>query len=239
MCNPLTTKSPIRVMLVDDHKVVRCGLAIFLTAHDDFQLVAEAADGVAAIGLCASEHPDVILMDLLMPRMDGTTATRIIHERYPNIHILILTNFNEENLVFEALKAGALGYLLKNVTPDELASAIRLACRQRGTFAPEAAAALVRAALNDSPTTVGNDLTCREREVLSLMAEGMDNKRIAETLIVSNSTVKFHVSNILAKLHKENRTEAVVVAYQHHLIHPIVGEDIHASVDVAQLMESV
>jgi NarL family two-component system response regulator LiaR len=217
MCDTSNIPLPIRVMLVDDHKVVRSGLAAFLLAYDEFELVAEADDGLAAIRLCAGAHPDVILMDLNMPRMDGAAATRSILDRYPQIRILILTNFKEDNLVCDALKAGALGYLLKNITPDELANAIRAAYYGRGTLAPEAIEALIHAALNhDIP--LGHDLTNREREVLDLMAKGLENKRIAESLFISSSTVKFHVSNILFKLHKVNRTEAVAVALQHHLV---------------------
>jgi NarL family two-component system response regulator LiaR len=207
-------------MLVDTHKVVRSGLAVFLSTYNEFELVAEADDGVTAIRLCENARPDVILMELIMPRMDGITAIRAILERYPDVRILILAYFKEDNLglVYDALKAGALGYLLKNIRPDELANAIHAAYSGRLALAPEVAEALVHAALNHDTPRVGYDLTAREREVLDLMAKGLDNKRIAESLVVSSSTVKFHVSNILSKLHKANRTEAVVVALQHHLV---------------------
>jgi two-component system, NarL family, response regulator LiaR len=212
--------SVIRVMVVDDHKVVRSGLTALLYAFDDFELVGEAADGEEAVRLCMHIQPDVILMDLLMPRMDGPTATRVIRERHPNIQILVLTSFKEDNLVHDALKAGAIGYLLKNVTPDELASAIRAAHRGRRTLAPEAAEVLINRAMHQEGPLLGHDLTEREREVLDLMVKGLDNNKIAETLIVSRSTVKFHVSNILSKLLTTSRTEAVVVAIQHHIISP-------------------
>ena len=214
-----TSSAPaIRVMLVDDHAVVRSGLATFLYAYEDFELVGEASDGEEALRLCGRVHPDVILMDLIMPRMDGATATRAIRERYPDVQILVLTSFKEDNLVHDALKSGAIGYLLKNVTSDELANAIRAAYRGRSTLAPEAAEVLIHAATHQDTPPVGHDLTEREREVLDLMVKGLDNNKIAETLVVSRSTVKFHVSNILSKLYATSRTEAVVVAIQHHLV---------------------
>jgi NarL family two-component system response regulator LiaR len=205
-------------MVVDDHKVVRSGLSSLLYAYDDFELVGEAADGEEAVRLCERVQPDVILMDLLMPRMDGSAATRVIRERYPKVQILVLTSFKEDNLVHDALKAGAIGYLLKNVAPDELARAIRAAYRGRSTLAPEAAEVLIHAATHHNTQPIGYDLTEREREVLELMVKGFDNNRIAETLIVSRSTVKFHVSNILSKLLATSRTEAVVIAIEHHLV---------------------
>ena len=205
-------------MLVDDHAVVRSGLATFLYAYEDFELVGEASDGEEALRLCGRVRPDVILMDLIMPRMDGATATRAIRERYPDVQILVLTSFKEDNLVHDALKSGAIGYLLKNVTSDELANAIRAAYRGRSTLAPEAAEVLIHAATHQDTPPVGHDLTEREREVLDLMVKGLDNNKIAETLVVSRSTVKFHVSNILSKLYATSRTEAVVVAIQHHLV---------------------
>jgi len=208
----------IRVMLVDDHAVVRSGLSAFLLAHDDLDLVAEASDGAEAVRLCERARPDVILMDLMMPRMDGAAATRTIRERYPTIQVLILTSFKEDNLVQEALKAGAIGYLLKNVTATELAQAIRAAYQGRPTLAPEATQALIHAANHYGLPVLGDDLTTRERDVLELMVKGLDNHVIADTLIISRSTVKFHVSNILSKLHATSRTEAVAIALQHNLL---------------------
>jgi NarL family two-component system response regulator LiaR len=209
---------PIRVMLVDDHAVVRSGLAAFLLAYDDLELVAEASDGEEAVRLCERMKPDVILMDLIMPRMDGATATRTIRGYHPEIQVLILTSFNENNLVQEALRAGAIGYLLKTVTAAELANAIRSAHRGRATLAPEAAQALIEAARREDTMTIGHDLTERERDVLALMVKGIDNNEIADTLIISRSTAKFHVSNILSKLHAASRTEAVAIALQHNLV---------------------
>jgi NarL family two-component system response regulator LiaR len=209
---------PIRIMLVDDHAVVRSGLSAFLLAYDDFDLVAEAADGAEAVRVCERVQPDVILMDLIMPRMDGATATRTIRERFPNIQVLVLTSFKEDNLVQDALKAGAIGYLLKNVTGEELAAAIRAAVRGRPTLAPEAAQALIHAATHQDLPVLGHDLTDRERDVLALMTKGLDNNEIADQLVVSRSTIKFHVSNILSKLQVSSRTEAVAVALHHDLI---------------------
>ncbi len=214
----MSDRLPIRVMLVDDHAVVRSGLSAFLLAYEDLELIAEASDGAEAVRLCERSQPDVILMDLIMPRMDGATATRAIRERYPDVQVLILTSFKEDNLVQDALRAGAIGYLLKNVTATELADAIRSAHRGRPTLAPEAAQVLIHAATAHRELVPGHDLTERERDVLNLMVKGMDNNEIADSLIVSRSTVKFHVSNILSKLHATSRTEAVAIALQNGLV---------------------
>lgn len=217
--NPTVTEAQaIRVMLVDDHAVVRSGLSAFLTAFDDLQLVGEAADGNEAIALCNRAQPDVILMDLVMPRKDGATATREIREKFPNVQIIALTSFKEDELVQNALLAGAIGYLLKNVGADDLAKAIRAAHIGRATLAPEAAEALIHTARSAGIPLPGHDLTEREREVLALMVEGLNNTEISERLIVSKSTVKFHVSNILSKLHVSSRTEAVALALQKNLV---------------------
>lgn len=197
---------------------MRSGLAAFLLAFDDFELVGEAADGVEALTLCERAHPDVVLMDLVMPRMDGATATRAIRGRFPDIQVLALTSFKEDNLVQDALKAGAIGYLLKNISADELANAIRAAHAGRPTLAPEAAEALIHTTRNLDTRLPGYDLTEREREVLALMVEGLNNTEISDRLIVSRSTVKFHVSNILSKLQVSSRTEAVAFALQTNLV---------------------
>lgn len=207
----------IRVMIVDDHAVVRSGLAAFLSVNDDLEMVGEAGSGKEAVQFCAKYQPDVILMDLMMPDMDGATATQFIRKANPDIQVIALTSFREDELVQGVLKAGAIGYLLKNVSASELANAIRQAYAGRPTLAPEAAQVLIAAAKAPSPI-VGGDLTEREREVLKLMVEGLTNNQIAERLIVSRSTVKFHVSSILSKIGASSRTEAVAYALQNHLV---------------------
>ena len=206
----------IRVMIVDDHAMVRRGLAAFLKAFDDLELVGEAANGEEVVQLAAAVQPDVVLMDLVMDQMDGAAATRAIRQNYPHVQVIALTSFREELLVRKALQAGAISYLLKNVSADELAAAIRAAHMGRSTLAPEAAEALVRAAAQ--PPERGFDLTARERDVLELMVKGLSNVEIAESLVVSQSTIKTHVSSILAKLGVASRTEAVALAIQHHLV---------------------
>lgn len=213
------TNSPsqlIRVMLVDDHAMVRRGLATFLKIFDDLQLVGEAESGEAAVHLCAEVRPDVILMDMVMPDMDGAAATRAIRQQFPQVQVIALTSFKEGDLVKNALEAGAIGYLLKDVSADELAQAIRAAHAGRATLSPEAAQALVEAA--NQPSAPGLDLTERELEVLALMVEGLNNTQIAARLTVSPSTIKSHVSNILSKLGVASRTEAVTLALRNHLI---------------------
>jgi NarL family two-component system response regulator LiaR len=207
---------PIRVMLVDDHTMLRRGLATFLMVFDDLELVGEAADGETAIRLCAQVLPDVVLMDIVMPGMDGVTATQAIRQQFPKVQVIALTSFKDKALVENALQAGAIGYLLKDVTADELAQAIRAAHVGRTTLSPEAAQALVRA--TTQPPTPGHDLTAREREVLALIIEGLNNTQIADRLVVSPSTIKSHVSHILAKLGVASRTEAAALAVRHQII---------------------
>jgi two-component system, NarL family, response regulator LiaR len=213
----------IRVMVVDDHAVVRSGLATFLMACDDMELVGEAANSEQAIGLCQQLNPDVVLMDLVMgdpagrSGMDGATATRQIREQCPDIQVIALTSFKEQELVQGALQAGAIGYLLKDVSADELANAIRAANAGKPTLAPEAAQALIQATRQPAEK-IGFDLTAREREVLALMVQGLNNNDIADRLVVSRSTAKFHVSSILSKLGATSRTEAVSIALHNNLV---------------------
>ncbi|PKO13302.1 MAG: DNA-binding response regulator [Chloroflexi bacterium HGW-Chloroflexi-10] len=203
-------------MLVDDHAVVRSGLGAFLYVFDDLELVAEAKDGKEALAMCETVMPDVILMDLVMPVMDGAAATKAIRNKWPQIQVVALTSFKEDDLVQGALQAGAIGYLLKNISADELANAIRAAYDGKPTLAPEAAQALIHAAVR--PEKPDYCLTQREVEVLALMTEGLSNVDIAERLVVSRSTVKFHVSSILSKLGVASRTEAVAMALQQKLL---------------------
>lgn len=212
----MSASKPIRVMLVDDHTMVRRGLATFLNAFDELELAGEAESGEAAVKLCAQTRPDVILMDLMMPGMDGATATRLIRQQYPEVKILALTSFKEQEMVQNALHAGAIGYLLKDISADELARAIRSAYSGRATLSPEAAQALVNAA--HQPAAPGHDLTQRERDVLALMVEGLNNTQIAERLVVSPSTIKTHVSHILSKLDVASRSEAVALALRSGLV---------------------
>ena len=211
-----TEFQPIRVMLVDDHAMVRRGLATFLMVFDDLELVGEAENGAEAIQRCAEIMPDVILMDMLMPGMDGASATRAIHQKFPTVQVLALTSFKEGELIKNALEAGAIGYLLKDVSVDDLARAIRAAHAGRTTLSQEAAQALVQT--TNLPPTPGQDLTERERQVLFLMIEGLNNTQIAGKLTVSPSTIKSHVSNILSKLGVASRTEAVTLALRNRIV---------------------
>lgn len=206
----------IRVIVVDDHDMVRRGLAAFLDIQPDLELVGEATNGAQALPLCKRLQPDVVLMDLIMPEMDGVTALQTIRAKWPEIQVIALTSFPEQELVQRALRAGAIGYLLKNVTVDELAGAIRAAHHGRATISPEATQALIQTAFQPPKPAAG--LTSREAEVLSLLVEGLSNPEIADKLSVSRSTARAHVSNILTKLGADNRAEAVTLAFRHKLV---------------------
>jgi NarL family two-component system response regulator LiaR len=209
--------SPIRILLVDDHEVVRSGLEKFLMVNRDMELAGEASDGAEAIELAGKNNPDIILMDLMMPVVDGITATREIHKKYPQIKIIALTSFSEQNLVQGALQAGAIGYLQKNLTAAELGNAIRSAYDGRMTLSPEATQVLAQSVSQSH--IPGNDLTERERDVLSCMVDGLNNNEIAEKLVISLGTVKFHVSNIYQKIGVDSRVEAVKLAIEQKLIY--------------------
>jgi NarL family two-component system response regulator LiaR len=211
----MNTSQTIHVMLVDDHNVVRSGLATFLRAYEDLDLVGEAKNGREALNLCRKKKPDVILMDLMMPEMDGIAATQAILAEYPDIKIIAMTSFEDEELVQGVLAAGAISYLLKNVTSDELAKAIRDAVSGRSTLSPEAATALIHATRPTKQPSPG--LTEREKEVLNLVVQGQSNQQIADAMVISIATVKAHISNILSKLQVSSRAEAIAYAIKHKL----------------------
>jgi two-component system, NarL family, response regulator LiaR len=212
----MTGTNQIRILLADDHTVVRSGLSAVLAMQDDFKIVGEAADGEEALRLCESLKPDVVLMDLLMPKLDGVAATKAIKERWPQVQVIALTSFKEKEYVEGALKAGASGYLLKNVSADELVNSVRRAVAGQPSLSPEAAQVLIQKV--NEPAQPGLDMTGREKEILALMVEGLSNNKIAERLTINQSTVKFHVSNILGKLGVTSRTEAVAMAVKRRLI---------------------
>jgi NarL family two-component system response regulator LiaR len=216
MTEPAEATERIRVMIVDDHLMVRRGLATFLRSAPDLELVGEAGTGTEAMRVCERSRPDVVLMDLKLPELDGIAATRAIRAAHPNIQVIALTSSQDDELVSEALRAGAIGYLLKDVGVTGLGDAIRAARAGRPTLAPEATQALVRQAT--APAAPVDQLTQREREVLALMVNGSSNAQIAEQLVLSRSTVNFHVSNVLGKLGVSSRTQAVRFALQHRLV---------------------
>jgi len=206
------TQTPIRIIIVDDHAMLRRGLAVFLMSYDDLKLVGEASNGKEAIALCADKQPDIVLMDLMMPIMDGIAATRHICTDFPDIHVIALTSFGEERLIKDVLEAGAISYLFKKTSADDLAKTIRAAQDGISTFAPEVTEILVQSVRQ--PHSKFDNLTPREREVLTLMVKGMGNSEIAEVLVISLSTTKSHVSSILAKLGVTSRTEVIAMVME-------------------------
>jgi NarL family two-component system response regulator LiaR len=208
--------NPITVLIVDDHKVVRQGVRAFLETHSEFVVVGEAASGTEAVQLTEEHIPDIVLMDLIMPEMDGVEATRQIKDVSPRTQIVVLTSYHEDEHVFPALEAGATSYILKDVDMDELAAAIQRAAIGEVTLHPQVASRIIQelhGTQNDqiNPFT---ELTKREMEVLKLIATGLSNQEIAQQLVISDHTVKGHVSNILSKLHLADRTQAAVYAWQ-------------------------
>jgi NarL family two-component system response regulator LiaR len=206
----------IRVMTTDDHEIMRGGIRFLLLAFDDLELVAEARSGEEAIRLAEEMRPDVVLMDMKMPGMDGVATTRAIKERYPDVQVLALTSFHDADLVQRALDAGAVGYLLKDTSKEQLADAIRAAKAGQATLSPEAASALVEG--KRTRNELGSDLTERELEVLALLEKGLSNIQIAERLHRSPYTIRHHVSQIIAKLGAANRAEAVAIAVRSGLV---------------------
>ena len=205
----------IRILLVDDHSVVRQGLKMFLGLEADLEVVGEASNGLEALDKVAELQPDVVLMDLLMPEMDGITAIREVRNRHPEVEVIALTSVLEDASVVGAVKAGAIGYLLKNTQADDLCRAIRAAARGQVQLSAEASARLLREVrAPDNPES----LTGRENEVLRAMAQGLSNKEISDQLTIAEKTVKTHVSNILAKLDVKSRTQAALYAWQSGLV---------------------
>lgn len=212
----MTQVTPVRLIIVDDHDLVRRGIRSALVNYPEIEVVTECSNGAEAIASCSELRPDVVLMDLRMPGVDGVAATRAIHKQNQDVQIIVLTSYDDENLVHEALEAGALSYLLKNIGVHDLAEAIKKAHARKSTLAKEATQALINTAVR--PASPFPNLTRREKQVLQLMATGSSNIEIADQLTVSISTAKKHVSNILEKLNVRTRTEAVSLAFQHHLI---------------------
>jgi NarL family two-component system response regulator LiaR len=206
----------IRVIIVDDHVLVRSGLEVVLGMFDDIALVGQAGDGEEAVRLCGELRPDVVLMDLVMPGMSGVEATRRILGADPDTRVVALTSFTEDDLIGDTLRAGAIGYLMKNVSADQLADAVRAAAQGRSTLAPEAADVLMRSV--STPRPQADSLTAREQEVLKLMADGLTNADIGARLVIGVATVKTHVSSIIAKLGVSTRTEATALAIRRGLV---------------------
>ena len=211
----------ITVMIVDDHEMVRRGAGSYLEAQPDISLVAQAGSGEEAVRLAQEFIPDVVLMDLLMPDMDGIEATRRVKNVSPRTQIVILTSFHQDEYVFPAFKAGAISYLLKDVKAAELLDAIRRAARGEATLHPKIAARVIKTfrGLESDEATPFTALTERELEVLKLIAKGYANEKIAGQLVISVGTVKGHVSNILSKLHLVDRTQAAAYAWQAGIVH--------------------
>lgn len=211
---------PIRVMLVDDHDMVRKGARGFLEAQSDIEVVAEAGSGEDAVRLAREQVPDVVLMDLVMPGMDGVEATRQVKDASPRTQIIVLTSYHQDEHIFPALQAGAISYLLKDVKATELVQAIHRAARGEATLHPRVAARVIKQFSHSVPdgNALYTELSEREMEVLSLIARGYTNQQIAEELVISVGTVKGHVSNILSKLQLADRTQAAVYAWEEGLV---------------------
>jgi len=211
---------PIRVLLVDDHAVVREGLRTFLELQDGIEVAGEAADGLEGVAAAERLRPDVVLMDLVMPRLDGVGAMRELRRRLPRVRVIVLTSFADDDKLLPAVQAGAAGYLLKNAQPQELARAVRAAHAGEALLDPHVAARLLDSIAQPADRAPADPLTRREREVLELIARGLSNKRIARELGIAEKTVKTHVGHVLAKLGVSDRTQAALHAVRAGLVGP-------------------
>jgi NarL family two-component system response regulator LiaR len=211
---------PIRILLVDDHKIVRQGVRAFLDAHEGIDVIGEAGSGAEAVKMVEERVPDVVLMDLIMPGMDGVEATRLAKNISPRTQIVVLTSYHDDEHIFPALQAGALSYILKDVEMDELAEAVFKASRGEATLHPQVASRVIQElhGRKKDEKTLDVNLTKREMEILKVIAQGMSNSEIAEKFVISTYTVKGHVSNILSKLHLADRTQAAVYAWQQGVV---------------------
>lgn len=213
--------SDITVLLVDDHKIVRQGVRAFLDTQADITVIAEAESGAEGVRLASEHAPDVVLMDLVMPGMDGVEATRQVKKASPRTQVIVLTSYHQDEYIFPAIRAGALSYILKDTGPEELAEAVRKAAHREAVLHPRVAARVVQelhGSRQDAPNAF-TELSERELEVLRLIADGLNNASIAEELVISEKTVKSHVSNILGKLHLADRTQAAIFAWREGLVH--------------------
>jgi NarL family two-component system response regulator LiaR len=206
----------VRVLVADDHPLAHMGMRHFVQAYPELELVGEASNGDDAVELCARTSPDIVLMDLMMPGINGVAATRMIKERFPTVRVIVLTSYHDGAMVEQAMRAGASGYLLKTATPLELVQAIRSSRSGRPVIAPEVAETLL--GIMQQREAFGTTLTEREREVLRLLSQGRSNQQIAEDLKIARSTVKFHIGSLFTKLGVASRSEAIALAYQNRLV---------------------
>jgi len=208
----------VGILIADDHALVRRGISIILETEPGMHVVGQASDGLEAVQLSCELKPDVILMDLKMPRMDGVSAIRELSQRVPDIPVIVLTSFAEDDNILPAIKAGAVGYLLKDTTPEELARAIRLVASGQSSLDPSIARKLVRAISAPQPLEPKNPLTPRETEVLKLFAQGLSNREVSDKLVISEWTTRTHMRNILGKLDLNSRSQAILYALREGLV---------------------
>lgn len=208
----------IKVLFVDDHEMVRIGVAAYLSSQSDIEVVGEADNGVKAVSMALELRPDIILMDLVMPEMDGIEATKLIMEQWPEAKIIIVTSFLDDEKVYPALEAGATSYMLKTSKASEIADAVRATYRGQIVLEPEVTGKMMEKLRHPKKDMLHEQLTAREMEVLLLMAKGKSNQEIADELFIALKTTKVHVSNILSKLEVQDRTQAVIYAFKHSIV---------------------